>query len=499
MKPEELVETVEPRDDIYYRTLLEKLAIDLNLKGPPGSGRTGGCPNCGLSGFTITLSGFACARENEGGCGWAGSLEDLEVWVQESGVQGLPRAIPVRDASDDELPEFIVDDWLIEGEIHVWAGGGGSGKSSAGHETAGAVAAGFAVFDRFATREAGPVLIVSEEDSAGLIRNHLEALCHGHEWPVDDVLAQVHVLCFAQVRIEEAHWQQHLIEETQRLGAKVVFLDPLFELTSGDENSNTEAKAYVRFLRGLAAETGAAVVVVHHVSKPSDGRVKRDRIRGASALYDAARVVVWFAEDVRGIAVEPLKFSRGETPKRFVVGRTVDTAPENRLVWRSARLTYLTSEVAKERGAERLVREALARTPGLTSTELKELAKGTPGVTAIEMTRAIKSLHNLGVITFDPGSRGAKYWRLCEPAEDPRQGRQPTLFEPAEQGRQGRQGGQAGQTTLPGKVRQGGQGGQPTLPEPAPPKGGLAGSEEQAGSAGSLDGDPTTVLEEMDS
>ena len=403
-----------------------------------------------------------------------GSLEDLRAALDVDGpapsVQGLPKAIPLHDASDDELPEFIVDDWLIKGEIHVWAGAGGSGKSSASHETAGAVAAGFAVFDRFATREAGPVLIVSEEDSGGLIRNHIEALCDGHEWPAADVLAQVHVLCFAQVRIDEAHWQQHLIEETQRLGAKVVFLDPLFELTSGEENSNTEAKAYVRFLRLLAAETGAAVVVVHHVSKPAEGRGKRDRIRGASALYDAARIVVWFAEDIRGIAVEPLKFSRGETPKRFVIGRTVDTDPGNRLVWRSARLRYLTSEVAQEHGAETLVREGLALTPGLTSTELKELAKGTPGVTAIEMTQAIKSLHNRGVITFDPGPRNAKFWRLCE------------LAEPARQ---------AGQLSLPSCSELAGQAGQPdqpSLPEPASPLG------EQAGSGGSGGGpdDPTT-------
>ena len=472
-----------PAQDLL-QDLLEELATRCKADHVYEGFYKGLCPKCAApSTLSMTTAGCECRSEL---CDWKGSLEDLRAALDVDGpapsVQSLPKAIPLQDASDDEVPEFLVDDWLIRGEIHVWAGAGGSGKSSASHETAGAVAAGFAVFDRFATREAGPVLIVSEEDSAGLIRNHIEALCDGHEWPAADVLAQVHVLCFAQVRIDEAHWQQHLIEETQRLGAKVVFLDPLFELTSGEENSNSEAKAYVRFLRLLAAETGAAVVVVHHVSKPAEGRGERDRIRGASALYDAARVVVWFAEDVRGIAVEPLKFSRGETPKRFVVGRTVDTDPDNRLVWRSARLTYLTSEVAQEHGAETLVREGLALTPGLTSTEIKGLAKGTPGVTAIEMTQAIKSLHNRGVITFDPGPRNAKFWRLCELAE---------LAEPTEPAEPAEPDRQAGQLSLPSCSELAGQArqpDQPSLPEPASPLG------EQAGSGGSGGGrdDPTT-------
>ena len=376
----------------------------------------------------------------------AGAFKFAEILPEEEEPTGLPHAIPAGDAEDDELPTYIVEQLLFESEVHAWVGRGGTGKSTAALAAAAAVAAGFAVFDRFPTRLSAPVLVVSEEDSAGLIRNRLEALCEGHGWPADEVLQRVHVLCYAQVKIDQAHWQAHLIEEAHRLNARVIILDPLFELTSGEENSNTEAKAYIGFLRRLAKETRAAVVVLHHVSKPQEGRAKRDRVRGAGALYDAARVVFFFDDDVRGIAVEPLKFSRAALPERFVLSRTVETDPENDAVWRSARLTHLTSDVAQELGSEKLVREKLAKSPGSMTKDLKAYAKGT-GVSAIEVSQAIRNLENQGVISHEPGPQNAKFWSLREPADN---------------------SGQAGQANLPNLPEPAGQDGEAPS-EPAPP------------------------------
>ncbi|HUF75364.1 MAG TPA: AAA family ATPase [Longimicrobiales bacterium] len=321
----------------------------------------------------------------------------------------LPRAIPAREAKEDDRPSFDFEGFAVAHEIHVLASDGGVGKTSKACAIAGAYAAGFSVLDRFACRADGPVLFISEEDSEGVLRNRLEALCEGHGWPTARVLDRVHLLCLAGVRLDQAHWQQHVLQEVERLDARAVFVDPWYDMLGGEENSNSDVRPAIQFLRRLAQQ--ATVYVLAHAGKASPDKRKIDRIRGASALYSAARVVYFLESDDRGIAVQPLKFSRGELPRRFVIARTVESDPENAAVWKSARLSYLTAEKAQEVGAEKLVRETLAKAPGCTTTELKKEAQGT-GIKAVEVSAAIAALENRGVITFDPGPRNSKLWRL---------------------------------------------------------------------------------------
>ncbi len=335
------------------------------------------------------------------------------------GTEDLPSAVPAIMAEPDGVPTFDFDGFAVQNEIHLIAGDGGAGKTSLLTAILAAQAAECAALDRFPNRRTGSVLLISEEDSEGLLRNRLEALCVGHGWPAAQVLARVHLLCFGEVRIDQAHWQQHLLSEVERIGAVAVGLDPWFELIGGEENSNTQVRPAIQFLRKLALL--ATVYVVAHAGKAVEGKRTIDRIRGASALYSAARVVYFAEVDERGVAVRPVKFSRAELPKRFVVSRQTETDPENRLVWTSARLSYLTADEAQEVGAERLVREALTKAPGSKSTEIKAYAKGS-GIPAVEISAAIKSLERKGVIAFDPGPNNAKLWSLIgqngRPAEN---------------------------------------------------------------------------------
>lgn len=76
-------------------------------------------------------------------------------------------------------------------------------------------------------------------------------------------------------------------------GVTLVVMDPLSRLGGSDaETDNAVAARLMRALGGLAADSGAAVVVCHHVTKgsaksedPADG----SEVRGASAILDGAR------------------------------------------------------------------------------------------------------------------------------------------------------------------------------------------------------------------
>ena len=82
---------------------------------------------------------------------------------------------------------------------------------------------------------------------------------------------------------------------------KLVVFDPLSSFIHADVNADPAASSFVTgLLAGLATETGAAVIVAHHMRKPQGNRPistveqARDAVRGTSALVDGVRLVYAF-------------------------------------------------------------------------------------------------------------------------------------------------------------------------------------------------------------
>ncbi|MGH6913106.1 MAG: AAA family ATPase, partial [Geminicoccales bacterium] len=197
-----------------------------------------------------------------------------------------PHAIPACDVVE-ERPEFFVDGLIPARELTIVYGRGGAGKTTLALQLAGAAAAGDTWLDAFDC-QGGAVLVVTGEDTGGILRNRLEALCHGHGWDRDQTLARVHILEAFGLALEDEGFQAHLVAEAQRVGARLVILDPLKYLVRGNENSNTEMAPVCMFIARLCREANATAAVLHHETKPGeDRRNLADRLRGASALYDA--------------------------------------------------------------------------------------------------------------------------------------------------------------------------------------------------------------------
>ncbi len=79
---------------------------------------------------------------------------------------------------------------------------------------------------------------------------------------------------------------------------RLVVFDPLSSFIHADVNADPAAGSFVTgLLAGLATETGAAVIVAHHMRKPQSNRPistveqARDAVRGSSALVDGVRLV----------------------------------------------------------------------------------------------------------------------------------------------------------------------------------------------------------------
>ena len=86
--------------------------------------------------------------------------------------------------------------------------------------------------------------------------------------------------------------------------------DPLSSFIHADVNADPAASSFVTgLLAGLATETGAAVIVAHHMRKPQGNRPittveqARDAVRGTSAIVDGVRLVyaLWpMSEEFQG-------------------------------------------------------------------------------------------------------------------------------------------------------------------------------------------------------
>jgi len=67
----------------------------------------------------------------------------------------------------------------------------------------------------------------------------------------------------------------------------VVIIDPLIAFYAGEENSNSEARAFMNIFNRIAQERLLSIVLIHHHNKGENG----GRTRGASAFVDAVRLL----------------------------------------------------------------------------------------------------------------------------------------------------------------------------------------------------------------
>ena len=155
----------------------------------------------------------------------------------------------------------------------------------------------------------GRAIYVSAEDDEPEIHRRLWSLCRGR------MPSRLHVLSLPDVghfgiieadrntkefKTTEA-WRDLVTEILRDLpGVKVIVLDTLQALTTGDTNTVEATQPLMNAATALASATGACVLLVHHVAKGSTKEIKTaldamEAIRGSGAIAGTARAayVMW--------------------------------------------------------------------------------------------------------------------------------------------------------------------------------------------------------------
>ncbi len=221
---------------------------------------------------------------------------------------------------------WLLKDSLPLGQVGLLAAQGGTGKSMLLLQLALAVASSSLpspVKGIFDVAEHGPVLAVFAEDNERMLRGRLwdaygrfqepgqgEGIVPAPRASEGQLRKGLNLIAGAGLDLRLVHEELGRRDASQVFkdlldlaasiaGLKLIVLDPLARLFSGQENDNSQATHFCALVELLARETGAAVILAHHTSKASgsdkskpEERLHQGAARGASGFVDAARWVL---------------------------------------------------------------------------------------------------------------------------------------------------------------------------------------------------------------
>lgn len=213
------------------------------------------------------------------------------------------------------------EQWLIQGFIPLGVPGSlvgrpNCGKSMFSLQLCVAVAAGVPFLGHPGVGEPSGVLYVSMEDDFSALHRRLSRLADHTGLRLKRkqkrrVSRNLRILCpelrYGTAALTLAVNRDYLIRECRSLpgGARLVVLDTQSALFEGDENSTADASAFWADCQAISQETGATVLVLHHVRKASSSdrletrnlieRLNPENTRGSSSIEGRARFVLTMA------------------------------------------------------------------------------------------------------------------------------------------------------------------------------------------------------------
>jgi RecA-family ATPase len=205
-------------------------------------------------------------------------------------------AIKILDAFTQEPPELdFIWPGFLTGTVGALVAPGATGKSFLALEAAMSIACSVAGGDlvNFKPLKTGKVVYLAGEDPEPALVRRIHSIGRHIEQAARESIASnliIEPIMGKQWNVMDEQHLGRLIEYAS--GARLIILDTLSRIHHLDENSNGDMSALVSKLEHVAAQTGASVLYLHHISKGSakdDQGDQQQAARGASALIDNAR------------------------------------------------------------------------------------------------------------------------------------------------------------------------------------------------------------------
>jgi len=278
----------------------------------------------------------------------------VEEWLASRGVEGdapeQDEPFPIVHllvGEPKQPPATHVKDLLIDRDINLFAGHGGSAKTVVLLLMAICVVLDLPVFGTLKVHRAGPVLLVVPEDGESGARMILDALIEGLGLPADQraTLAEQLIMISDETPVDLTVDAAKIGATARSIGAVLVILDPLRNLIGGtNENDNDIAGPCVDSLRReVGRGAGATVVLSHHLRKAGKDADAGSAptvhdMRGAGAWVNGARLAFIVSKRDDRITVKAEKSNRLRPDIRHELDLSINADAENEARWLSCRL-----------------------------------------------------------------------------------------------------------------------------------------------------------------
>jgi hypothetical protein len=140
------------------------------------------------------------------------------------------------------------------------------------------------------------VMMVNKEMGRAMMGVRLRHLLHGEEYAAIEGLQELidERMFFAddaRIDLNDSTAADALIEMLEVHEPELVGLDSLSMVWTGDENSASEVGNFYRLLREISQRTGASFVIIHHLTKPQQGKESTNpihQVRGSGQIVQQA-------------------------------------------------------------------------------------------------------------------------------------------------------------------------------------------------------------------
>jgi RecA-family ATPase len=201
---------------------------------------------------------------------------------------------------------------LMLGQVTLLVSPGGVAKSTFAIHVGVATALGRGdMIPGYSLVEQGNVLVLNSEDDTDEMKRRLAGVLTHYEIAPADLTGKLFFSSMFGKFPQLAHYdaksgqttESELLDElcafVKEKNIKVVVIDPLVGFHDAPENDNGAMEKVAMYLRKIARETDAAVLVAHHTRKTNGDAESHagdmDTGRGASALVSAARIAITLA------------------------------------------------------------------------------------------------------------------------------------------------------------------------------------------------------------
>ena len=223
-------------------------------------------------------------------------------------------------------PTWLVEGLLPAGCCAILAAEPRIGKTWLAQDLAISVSSGTPFLGRKTQQR--NVLYVPAEDALPDFARRMHDLRRARGLPIGDGAGSWGVQVTSQrVRIDLAAHRAALTAALLSRSCGLLVLDPLALLHSADENDAGAMLGVLAEVRQLSRATGACVLIVHHMRKPSqsDGGRRAHRVRGSNAVHGWCDVLLCLEQRREGLRLDVE--ARGfEAPEACVLTRVCGTS-----------------------------------------------------------------------------------------------------------------------------------------------------------------------------